>query len=111
MKKEDILQAGRKENQNKDIFELEIIRKGQRIGGLTAVCSAFVLMFLERVIMDRGINYGYLFIILSATEGMWIYKAVKLKRKHEILLTVIFGIMMIYAAVMTVLGFIGGYYE
>ena len=34
MNKEEILQASRNENKNKDIFELEVTGKGQRIGGL-----------------------------------------------------------------------------
>ena len=50
MNKEEILQASRNENQNKDIYELEVISKGQRIGGLIGISVAFVLMFVERVI-------------------------------------------------------------
>lgn len=107
MNKEDILQASRNENQNKDIFELEIISKGQRLGGLIALCMAFVLLLLERVILDNGTNYGYLCIILSAGTGLWIYKAVKLKRKHEIFLAALWSILAVYAAVMVILGFIG----
>lgn len=105
MNKEEILQASRKENQNKDIFELEIISKAQRIGGLIALCVTFALIIIERVILDIGMNYGYFLIILSADTGLWIYKAAKLKRKHEILLAVIWGIVTVYAAVMLVLSY------
>ena len=107
MNKEEILQASRKENKNKDIYELEVINKGQRIGGLIAISAAFALLILERVILDIGTNYGYFCIIMSAGAGLWIYKAVKLKRKHEILLAVLWSVMGIYSAVMVVLSFIG----
>lgn len=107
MNKEEILQASRKENHNKDIFELEIISKAQRIGGLIALCVTFALMFVERVILDIGMNYGYYLIILSAGMGLWIYKAVKLKRKHEILLAVLWGVMTVYAVVMVIFSFMG----
>lgn len=107
MNKEEILRASRNENQNKDIYELEVISKGQRIGGLIALCVTFALMLIERGILDIGMNYGYFFIILSAGVGLWTYKAVKLKRKHEILLAVLWSVLDIYAAVMVVLGFIG----
>lgn len=107
MNKEEILQASRKENKNKDIYELEVINKGQRIGGLIAISVAFALLLLERVILDIGTNYGYFCIIMSAGAGLWIYKAVKLKRKHEILLAVLWSAMGIYSAVMVILGFIG----
>lgn len=107
MKKEEILQASRSENQNKDFYELEIVRKGQRIGGLIGLGIAFALMVVERIILEDGTNYGYFLIILSAASGLFIYKAVKLKKKHEILIAAIYIIMSIYAAVMVALGFIG----
>lgn len=106
MNKEEILRASRNENQNKDIYELEVISKGQRIGGLIGISVTFVLMFVERVILDIGMNYGYFLIILSAGTGLWIYKAAKLKKKHEIVLAVLWGVFAIYAAVMVVMGFI-----
>lgn len=105
MNKEDILKASRNENQNKDIYELEIIGKAQRIGGLIAILVTFALMLSERLIFNNT-NYGYFCIIMSAGAGLWIYKAVKLKRKHEILLAALWTVMGIYSAVMAVLSFI-----
>ena len=107
MNKEEILQASRNENQNKDIYELEIISKGQRIGGLIGICITFALMLFERVILENGMNYGYFLIILSASAGLWIYKALKLKKKHEIFLAVLWTLLAVYAAIMVVLNFIG----
>lgn len=107
MNKEEILQASRSENKNKDIFELEVISKGQRIGGLIGLIAAFALMVVERIILEDKTNYGYFLIILSAASGLFIYKAVKLKKKHEILIAAIYIAMSVYAAVMVILGFIG----
>lgn len=107
MNKEEILRASRNENKNKDMFELEVISKGQRIGGLTALCIAFVLMIIERVILENGTNYGYYCIVMSAGFGLWIYKAIKLKKTHEILLAVLWGILTVYSAVMIILQYIG----
>ncbi len=107
MNKEEILRASRKENQNKDIYELEVIRKGQRIGGLIGVCVTFALMFVERVILENGMNYGYFLIILSAGAGLWSYKALRLKRKHEIFLALLWIVLAVYAGIMVVLNFIG----
>lgn len=106
MNKEEILRKSRNENQNKDIYELEVIRKAQRVGGLIAVCVTFALMVIERVILDIGTNYGYFLIILSAGMGLWIYKAVKMRKKHEMLLAVLWTALAIYAAVMVILDFI-----
>ncbi len=107
MNKEEILRASRNENQNKDIYELEVIRKGQRIGGLIGICVTFTLMFVERVILENGMNYGYFLIILSAGAGLWIYKALKMKKKHEVFLALLWAVLAVYAAIMVVLNFIG----
>lgn len=100
MNKEEILMQSRKENQQKDFYELEVISRAQRIGGLIGVSVAFVLMLIERLILDQGTNYGYFLIILSATMGLWIYKAVKMRKKHEIFLAIVWVLMVIYAAIM-----------
>ncbi len=107
MNKEEILRASRNENQNKDIYELEVIRKGQRIGGLISICITFTLMFVERVILENGMNYGYFLIILSAGAGLWIYKALKMKKKHEVFLALLWAVLAVYSAIMVVLNFIG----
>lgn len=107
MNREEILAKSRNENQNRDIYELEVIRKGQRIAGLIGLSVTFALMFVERVILDSGMNYGYFLIILSAATGLWLYKAVKLKRKHEAFLAVLWAAFTIYAGAMVVLGFMG----
>lgn len=104
MKKEDILKASRNENQNKDLYEIDITRKSQRIGGLIALIIAFVLMSVE-VLLDKDTNYGYFIIILSASSGLWIAKSIYLKRKHEIALAVLWSVLTICEIVMYILNF------
>lgn len=92
MDREEILRASRKENKNQDIFELDVIKAGQRAGGIAALVVAFALMCLD-IFLGKEMLYGYYAIILTAGAGMWIVKAIKLKRKHEILLAVLWTIM------------------
>lgn len=107
MNREEILRASREENQNKDIYGLEIVNKAQRTAGLIAVTVTFVLMAVEVIAFDYDVNYRYFFIILSAAMGFWIYKAVKLRKKSDALLAVVGSLLTIYAAVMVVLNYIG----
>lgn len=107
MKKEDILQASRNENQNKDFYELEITRKGQRIGGLIGLSIAFALMVIERVVLENDTNYGYFCIIMATALGLFTYKAIKLKRKQDIITSILYAIMTAYAIVMQILNFPG----
>ena len=106
MNKEEILQKSRNENQNRDIYELEVINKAQRIGGLIALFVTLALMVIERLIFDVT-DYGYFLIIESAVMGLWIYKAVKMRKKHEIFLAILWTALVIYAAAMVVLDFVG----
>lgn len=69
--KEEILRKSRNENQNKDIYELDVIRRGQRIGGMIAIGAA----------------------------GLFIFKSLKLKRKHEIVFAVPECVLTVYASV------------
>lgn len=103
MDKEKILEASRKENQNRDIYELEVIKRGQRIGALTAVCIAALLLVVENLWLDKGTNYGYYIIIMSSAAGVWIYKAIKMKITHEIFLAVLWTAVAVYAVVMYIL--------
>jgi hypothetical protein len=49
MNREEILNASRNENQNKDIYELEVISRGQRVAGLIGICITVVLMAIENM--------------------------------------------------------------
>lgn len=104
MNKEEILRASRNENQNKDIYELEVISKGQRLGGLISICITFILILIERMLLDN-MNYGYFLIIISGGAGLWIYKALKMKKRHEVFLAVLWSLVTVYAAVMVILDF------
>lgn len=107
MKKEEILQASRSENQNKDFYELEIVRKGQRIGALIGLSIAFALMVIERVVLENDTNYGYFCIIMATALGLFTYKAIKLKRKQDIIISILYAVMTAYSIVMQILNYFG----
>lgn len=107
MNKEEILQASRNENQNRDIYELEVISKGQRIGGLIGISIAFILMSVESILFEKDMRHGYFLIIIASGAGLWIYKALKLKKKHEIFFAVLWTVLAICMTIMTTLDFIG----
>lgn len=106
MDKEEILKRSREENQNKDIFKLEVFAKAQRIAGLIAVSMAFILMFVERVILDAELNYGYSLIIFAAGAGLWYYRFAKFKNKSDVIFAVVWTVMTVLSAVEYVLGLI-----
>lgn len=104
MTKDEILAKSRREHQNKDIFELEVMRKAQRIGGLIALSIAFLLILCEQL-GELGMNYGYFLMILSAGSALCIYKGIRLRRGKDIVMAILFGTMMVYALVMYIVTF------
>lgn len=106
MDKEEILRASRRENKNQDIYEHEVIKRGQLIGGLVGLTMAFAMMLVERI-LELGTNYGYFAIILSAGAAMFIVKSIKLRRKHEIVLAVLWTVMAVYAVTMYLIKLFG----
>ena len=91
MKKEEILNASRKEHQNKDLAEMEMIYRAgshaSRVGAL--VCS----MLAHTMIYSPWVIY---FSILAT---QWLVRFIKMKRRSDLLLTIMFFILSVLAFV------------
>lgn len=89
MDKEQILQKSRKENKNKDIAELEVINQAS---GLAVRIGILVCCFISvaEVIATNQVNYSCWMIYFSMLATLFCVKCIKLRRKHEILLTIFF---------------------
>ena len=107
MDRDEILRKAKAENKNRDIYELEILNKGQRVGGRVAVAVTLALMIIEMMFFDLSMNYGYYLIIMSAAAGLWIYKAIKLRRRNDIIIAVMFTVISVYSAIMAIMNLIG----
>ncbi len=107
MNKEQILELSRQENKQQDIYELDIINKAQRIGGITALLVACVLMMLDHTSLKHSAHFGYLLIISSALVALWGYKVAKMKKKHEIAVLAVSALLFIYAAVSLIISIAG----
>ena len=93
MKKEEILNASRKEHQNKDLAEMEMIYRAgshaSRVGAL--VCC--LLSLLSSMIYSPWVIY---FSILAT---QWLVRFIKMKRRSDLLLTIMFFILSVLAFV------------
>lgn len=107
MNKEEILQASRMEHQNKDLFELEMNVKAQRVGSIVALFVVFALMILDRVLLGETETYRYFLIVDSLIMGTHLYKAVKWKGKFEIFWTSLWVIITIFSAARVMRYYIG----
>ena len=107
MDKEEILKKSKAENKNKDVYELEVINKAQRIGGIAALIVTAALMTMERFVLNQEMNVTYWLIITSFMTGMWVYKAVKMQKLHEIFISALWGVLTILLAVSVVQNYLG----
>lgn len=96
--KEEILNASRKEHQNKDLAEMEMIYRAgshaSRVGAL--VCC--LLSLLSSMIAHTMI-YSPWVIYFSIITTQWLVRFIKMKRRSDLLLTIMFFILSVLAFV------------
>lgn len=91
MNREEILERSRQENKNQDIYELEVVRDSGRYGALVAT-FAVALIFLMDIMAGRQINIAAFTVLFAILAGAFGTKAVKLRRKHEIFVAVMYSL-------------------
>lgn len=105
MNKEEILEMSRKENKNQDIYEKEIIIRGNKYACIAAAVLATVF-FVIQIFTGGGHNYGlYAVVFAMPMAGFWM-KYAKLHKKHELFFAVIYTIAVIMFSVAHIYGLI-----
>jgi len=85
MNKEEILEKSRLENRDMDIYEKEVLAKGNTYSCILAAILATVF-FIIQIFTGGGMNYGLYAIVFSMSCATFWYKYIKLHRKHELAL-------------------------
>ncbi len=106
MDKEEILKRSRNENKNQDVYEKEVITKGGDYGAVAAAVLATVLFILQ-ILLGQGMNYGLYAIVFVIPAVRFIYKAIKMKNKHEIFVAALYSVATVCASVACVIDLIG----
>ena len=96
MEKEEILEASKKENKNKDVYEIQVESKGATYAGLSMLILALIFYTYE-IFSGKGSNPAFYSIITIYNAVLFGYKAIKLdKRKGLYVFTsVVWGILTI----------------
>lgn len=96
MEKEEVLNASRKENGNKDLAEIELLHQAgshaSRVGAL--VCC---LLSLLSSVLARAMIYSPWVIYFSIMGTHWLVRFTKLKRKSDLVVAILFVILSILA--------------
>ena len=89
MEKEEILQASRSENKNRDLVELEVVYQAGiyalRVGAL--VCCIVSVLYSA---LTHTLPYCPWVIYFSIITTQWLVRFMKLRRKSDLVLAILF---------------------
>lgn len=94
MKKEEILEASKKENKNKDIYAIEVENKSNQFAGIFMLILASIY-FIYEIATGKGQNPAFYSLIAIYETVLFGYKAIKIKerRKLSIITSAIWGLL------------------
>ena len=101
MNKEEILTKSKQENRGQDIANLEVSRASMVFGWITAVCLLALVAVVEAVAYDR-MNNGIFFAIMAGCSAIFINKYLKLRKRHELYISIIY----VFAAIVFLVAWI-----
>ncbi len=101
MDKNEILEKSRLENKNQDLYEKEVMKKASNIATIIVAILCAIFTVIE-ILRDNKTFLAFEAILFSLMATQFIYKAVKFRRKHEIVVASLYGV----AAVMFIAAYL-----
>ena len=105
MKKEEILQRAKEENNNKDYASIAVSNKGAYLAGLVMIILA-AIYFSYEIITGKGTNYALYSLLAIYNTVLYGYQAIKSKEKRKLHITtaIIWGVLTIMLVMSYFLG-------
>ena len=91
MDKDEILAKSRAENKNKDVYEQEVLKQASKSAVIVQLVLAAVF-FVTQIFSGGGINWGLWALVFSADMTIFWVKYIKLHRKHELMMAIVYTI-------------------
>lgn len=92
MNQDEILAKSRAENKNKDVYEQEILKQASESAVVVQMVLA-TIFFVTQILVDNGTNWGLWALVLSANMTIYWVKYIKLHRKFDLLMAIIYTIL------------------
>ncbi len=106
MDKNEILEKSRKENSKQDEYTQDVNKKSSLVGVISVAAVSVTLMMTE-IFFEKGNGKGYLVILISVNLAIWLYKGIKLKDMHYIIISMIWLIAGVFSVVNYIMDLIG----
>ena len=91
MTREEILERSQNENKGRDIVENEFIKKNFVVCWIVSLAAASVVAVIEAIVLEKQ-NSGLFFALMSGLFSFFLMKYIRLRKRHELFITVMYGI-------------------
>ena len=89
MDKDEILERSRKEHKDMDFVELEVINKANIIANVVGVMVCGILTVIHAIVRESMDNRAWT-VMFSILSTIMLVKFVKLRRRHELVIGLIY---------------------
>ena len=108
MNKEDFLEKIRKENEEKDPYENEVVIFAWRIGAIVAAAISIVVCYLEQIFWGKY-NCGLILSLVTLLAIKYNIEAIKFKTVTSIIFASILSVTFILVIIVYIAAFINGW--
>ena len=106
MEKEEILLKAQQENKGKDLADLEAANKGTNLAFMIGGLGMIAIVIAEFIVTER-FPYGPMCGLGIMLFVVFLYKYIKLRKKHELVMTIIYGVWMVVWAILWIMQLVG----
>lgn len=97
MNREEVLAASRKELRNQDVAEAEFLKQASKVAYQIGVLVCCLICGLQWA-YTKTVNWGCWVVNFSIIGTVFLVKSIKMKKRHEIVLTVFYyGLTLFFA--------------
>ena len=102
MNKEEILMKAQAENNGKDYADIEAQKSGTRAAYFVAVLLVIIVDLVNGFVLGF-VNRGMDFVLFTMAFVAFLTKYLKLRKRHELVVTVMWGLLALMMLVMWIL--------
>ncbi len=92
MNREEILEKSKRENHGQDIADLETSKASMQTGFILIICLLAAVSVVDALVFERT-NYECFFAVMAGTSAIFACKYIKLRKKHELILAVVYALI------------------
>ena len=102
MNKEEILAKAQNDNKGMDVADLDAQKKGAYIGYFVGIIGILLIDIINGIVF-KNVNHGPNMVIALMCFSAFITKYIKLKKTHELIVAILYGLLSIMFLVFWIL--------